>query len=128
MQKGQSVITGIRLEFEGGRTALASLPDIQAALQRTGTGVWPLPLDNAPDDVQRLLGQTTLTNDETTRLRAYFLMSRERLLEVISASGRPPNVLSGGELETGRQAVASCPYELRYFRSPSQDRPRGYPL
>jgi hypothetical protein len=100
MQKGQSVTTGIRLEFEGGRTALTSLPDIQAALQRTGIGVWPLPLDSAPADVQRLLGRTTLTDDETVRLRAYFLMSRERLLEVIAASGRSPNVLSGGELET----------------------------
>jgi hypothetical protein len=100
MQKGQSVTTSIRLEFEGDRTALTTLPEIQAALQRLGCGVWPLRLDNAPDDVRRLLGQTTLTDNETARLRAYFLLSRERLLEIIAASGRAPNVSGGGALET----------------------------
>jgi hypothetical protein len=100
MQKGETVATGIRLEFEGDRAALTTLAEIQAALQSLGIGVWPLRLDDVPDDVRRLLGQMTLTDNETTRLRAYFLLSRERLLEIITASGRLPNVAGGGELET----------------------------
>jgi hypothetical protein len=100
IQKGQTMATGIRLEFEGDRTALIAVPEIQEELQRMGIGVWPLPLDDAPHDVRRLLGQTTLTDDETARLRDHFLLSRERLLEVIAASVRSPNVPGGGALET----------------------------
>jgi hypothetical protein len=92
--------TGIRLEIEGDRAALTTLPEIQAALPRLGIGAWPLRLDDVPDDVRHLLGQMTLTDTETARLRDYFLLSRERLLEIIAASGRSPIVPEGGELET----------------------------
>jgi len=92
--------TGIRLEIEGAGAALSTLPEIQAELNRIGVGVWPLRLDDAPDDIRRLLGQANLTDEETARLRDHFLLSRERLLEIIAASGRTPTVPGGGALET----------------------------
>lgn len=92
--------TGIQLEIEGAGVSLSTLPEIQAELKRIGVGVWPLRLDDVPDDIGRLLGQTSLTDVETARLRDHFLLSRERLLEIIVASGRTPNVPGGGALET----------------------------
>jgi hypothetical protein len=100
MRNTPTMATGIRLEIEGARAPLSTLPEIQAELNRIGVGVWPLRLDDAPDDILRLLSQANLTDDETARLRDHFLLSRERLLEIIAASGRTPNVPGGGALET----------------------------
>jgi len=91
---------GIRLELPDGRPPLKAVADINEALAETGTGVWPLALGNVPAEVRALLGQPTLTDAETERVRAYFLMSRERLLRIIEAAGRQPNVAGGGELDT----------------------------
>ncbi|MGI9259263.1 MAG: hypothetical protein ACR2QQ_10535 [Gammaproteobacteria bacterium] len=95
-----TVSTGIELEIEGTGERLSALPDIQAELSQIGVGVWPLLLEDVPEDLRRLLNQENLTDAETTRLRDYFLLSRERLLEIVAASGRTPNVPGGGALET----------------------------
>ena len=80
--------TGIQLEIEGAGVSLSILPEIQAELKRIGVGVWPLQLDDVPEDIGRLLGQASLTDVETARLRDHFLLSRERLLEIIVGGGR----------------------------------------
>ena len=59
-----------------------------------------LRVTGVPADVQRLLGQPTLTNAEEERLKAHFLLSRERLLDVIGDAGRKPHVEGGGALST----------------------------
>lgn len=92
--------TGIVLEIERTGTSLTTLSEIQDELMRIGIGVWPLPLAEVPADVRQLLRQSNLTDEETALVRNRFLLSRERLLEVIAASGRTPNVPGGGVLET----------------------------
>ena len=92
--------SGIRLEIEGTGRSWTALPEIQSVLHGVGIGVWPLPLAGLPDDIVSLLDRATLTDAETLRLRDHFLLPRERLLEIIAASGRAPNVPGGGALET----------------------------
>jgi hypothetical protein len=91
---------GIRLEFSDGRPALTSLPEANAAMAAVGAGVWPLDLTGEPVDIQHLFRQPTLTDAEEERLKAHFLLSRERLLEVIARAGRKPHVEGGGALST----------------------------
>ena len=91
---------GIELRIEGTGESWDTLSEIQTELRRIGVGVWPLRLDDVPDDVGRLLGEADLTPAETQRLRDHFLLPRERLLELVAASGREPNVAGGGALET----------------------------
>ncbi|HXJ79093.1 MAG TPA: hypothetical protein VMS64_10470 [Candidatus Methylomirabilis sp.] len=90
---------GVRLESADGQI-LTAVTDINAALSKIGAGVWPLDLAGAPDDIRRLLGQPTLTDVETKRVLTQFLLSRERLLEIIGRTGRRPNVPGGGEMAT----------------------------
>lgn len=98
---------GIQLEFSDGQSALTTVSEIHAALAEVGAGVWPLDLRSTPDDVRQLLRRPTLTESDRSRLQEHFLLSRQRLLEIISATGREPNVLGGGELRT---VVASHGY------------------
>lgn len=100
LRRGSTMESGLSYEFENGLTALTSLADIQSELRKIGIGVWPLPLDDAPDGIQGLLGQLSLTEEELIRLRGHFLLSRERLLQIIAESGRTPNIPGGGALET----------------------------
>ena len=65
-----------------------------------GGGVWPLDLSGTPADIRRLLDQPTVTAAEEERLKAYFLLSRERLLQIIGDAGRKPHVPGGGALST----------------------------
>jgi hypothetical protein len=91
---------GIQLEFSDDRRPLTAVAAINAALSEIGTGVWPLDLRGAPDDIRQLLTQLTLTDAEVERLRTHFLLPRQRLLEIIAAVGREPNVPGGGALTT----------------------------
>lgn len=91
---------GIRLEFSDQRPPLTAVTEINAVLAEIGSGVWPLDLSGTPDNIQQLLKQNTLTEAEAERVRTHFLLPRERLLEVIVAAGRQPNVPGGGELTT----------------------------
>lgn len=91
---------GIQLEFSDDRLSLTTVVAINAALSEIGTGVWPLDLRGAPDDIRQLLMQPTLTDAEAERLRTHFLLPRRRLLEIMAAAGREPNVPGGGALTT----------------------------
>ena len=91
---------GISLELKpSGRTVLGA-EAANEALATFGTGLWPIDLTAASDDVRVLLSRPKLTSAEVAIVREAFLLPRERLLEVIVASGREPSVPDGGELST----------------------------
>jgi len=90
----------VQLEFPDGRPPLTAASDVNTALAEVGAGVWRLDLTGARDNVRELLTRHTVTDEDTERLRANFLLPRERLLEIIAAAGRTPNVEGGGELST----------------------------
>src|SRR5262249_31529702 len=81
-----------------GRPALISLSHVNAAMAEVGAHVWPLDLTGVPADVRRLLEQPTLTTAEEERIKAHFLLPRERLLEILRGAGRKPHVDGGGAL------------------------------
>jgi hypothetical protein len=91
---------GVRLEFSDGRAPLTSVADVNHAMVDVGSRVWPLDLHGAPSEVRRLLMQAALTEAEAERVKAHFLLPRQRLLEVIEGAGRKPHVPGGGELTT----------------------------
>jgi hypothetical protein len=100
---------GIRLEFSGDRPPLSSLAEINDVLVEIGSRLWPLDLTGEPKDIQKLIVQPTLSKQDAECLKAHFLLSRERLLEVIQAAGRKPHVPGGGEL-----ATFVSPYDYSY--------------
>ena len=51
MEDSLTTSTGIQLEIEGSGVSLSTLPEIQAELKRIGVGVWPLGLDDVPEDI-----------------------------------------------------------------------------
>jgi hypothetical protein len=100
---------GIRLEFSDGRQPVTTLPEINKALAEIGSRIWPLDLRSEPDEIRKLLGQPTLTKGGSDRLLNRFLLSRERLLEIITSAGREPHVPGGGALTT-----LVLPYNYKY--------------
>lgn len=90
----------VRLEFANGRPATSDPDEINATLHPIGFGVWPLDLTSAPAAIAQLLTQATLTDDEVAAVEGQFLLGCERLLEIIAAAGRTPQVPGGGEMST----------------------------
>ncbi len=91
---------GLLLEFSRRKTSLTAIEAINDAMAEIGSRVWPLDLINIPEDIRLLLIKPSLENDETERVKGYFLLPRSRLLEIIEHAGRKPNVPGGGELST----------------------------
>ena len=91
--------TGIRLEREGAVLA-ETFEELNAVLSEDGIRAWPADLSGAPADVRGLLNKGTLTESETEHVKAHFLLSRERLLEVIADAGRQPHLPDGGALSS----------------------------
>jgi hypothetical protein len=100
---------GIRLEFSDDRQPLTAVPEINKALAEIGSRIGPLDLGNEPDEIRKLLKQPTLTKEESDRLLNHFLLSRDRLLKVITGAGREPHVPGGGALTT-----LMLPYNYKY--------------
>ncbi|NIW24917.1 MAG: hypothetical protein GWN29_10305, partial [Gammaproteobacteria bacterium] len=92
--------TGLRLMIESTDMSWTAVDDVQEQLRQIGIGVWPLDLRDVPADIRGLLAEENLTDEETARARDHFLLSRERLLELVAESGRTPNVPGGGAMET----------------------------
>ncbi len=90
----------IRLEFSDGRSPPKDFDSVNEALAKYGARIWPLDLKAAPEPIRALLDRVTLTTDESARVRGHFLLSRERLLQLIGEAGRKPQVPGGGELST----------------------------
>lgn len=91
---------GIRLEFSSGRPPVTDLADINEALGPVGSRIWPLELRSAPIAVQQMLNQPTLNDAEVASVREHFLLSRERMLEIIAEAGRTAQAPGGGEMST----------------------------
>jgi hypothetical protein len=81
---------GIRLEFVSGRPVITDLAEINETLHPVGFRAWPLDLGAAPAAIRDILARPTLTDEEAASVQQQFLLSRERLLEIIQAAGRTP--------------------------------------
>jgi hypothetical protein len=90
----------VRLVFASGRSTLTAPEAINDTLRPIGFGVWPLDVGAAPSDIGELLTRPTLSDDQNAAVREHFLLSRERLLEIIRDAGREPQVAGGGEMTT----------------------------
>ena len=112
--------TGLQLEYEDSPRSAATVDEVNAAMAPYGCRVWPLDLSAVPADIRTLLDQKTLSEEEDSRLRNHFFMSRERLLELISEAGRNPQVPGGGEMST-RDATHDIQYPELYLVAPGID-------
>jgi hypothetical protein len=90
--------TSLILEFSDGRPAATALDMVNAGLAPFGSRVWPRDLAGVPEDVRQLLAQPRLSKPEANRLKAQFLLPRERLLQPIAEAGGAPQVPGGGSL------------------------------
>lgn len=79
---------------------LTELEAVNAYLLPQGIQFWPLDLANLPGPVRAALDRDKMSEQEAALIKAFFLLSRERLLELIAACGREPHVSGGGALET----------------------------
>jgi hypothetical protein len=91
---------GLRLEIAGARGPLTALAAVNDALAAVGTRLWSLDLGMAPAPLRALIDQPRLSGDQAARIKARFLLSRSRVLELIADAGRTPHVAGGGALET----------------------------
>ena len=93
-------VDGISLQFSDGRAAPDTLETINDELRTIGAGFWPLDLRDRPADILALLAKPLLDAAEAERVKAQFLLPRERLLQVVARAGRTPAVEGGGALTT----------------------------
>lgn len=92
--------TGLRLMHSADQAVEVDPAEINLALAPYGSRIWSLDLSDSPDNVRQLLDRVTLDVAESTRVQNHFLLSRERLLEIIDEAGRTPQVEGGGEMST----------------------------
>ncbi len=116
----QSTAGDLRLEFADGRPSVTSVDEINEALGHVGARIWPIELRSAPIAVQQALNQPTLDDAEVTAVQDHFLLSRERLLEIISEAGRTPQVPGGGEMSTF-DSTNGVAYPQLYIVEPGVD-------
>jgi hypothetical protein len=90
----------IELKQRGARTSLTDLDEINRILSQIGSRVWLLKLSGNDARILDLLSKDTLTGDEIDQVKVQFLLSRERLVDVIREAGREPHVPGGGALHT----------------------------
>jgi len=90
----------LHLEFSNDRAPLTDLDAINRAVAEYGARLWPIDLGAAPKTIHKLLAQQALTPAESAQVRDHFLLSRQRLLQLIAEAGRKPQVPGGGELTT----------------------------
>lgn len=91
---------GIKIKVADEVPVSLSVADSNEALSAWGIRLWPMDLSHVSDEIQTLLHQEDLTENEIERVKAHFLLSRERLVELISAARKQPHVPGGGELRT----------------------------
>ncbi|MEM9658493.1 MAG: hypothetical protein AAF961_09040 [Planctomycetota bacterium] len=92
--------SGIRLERESGGGDLTTLSEINAALAPIGTRIWRHDWSQLPNDLKAFLADPDPSEERVAGALPRFLLPRERLLELIAETGRPPHVPGGGELTT----------------------------
>lgn len=99
---------------------------VNAALAGTGIWVAPRPLHNLPSEITALLAKPVLSPTENHQLKAHFLLSRERCLEVIAAAGRTPKVPGGGAMEAYCETL-NVQYPQLWVIDTESDRSAFYP-
>lgn len=92
--------TGILLESDGAGPDLDSVEEINAVLAQVGARIWTHDLSDLPGDLKDFLADPDPSPERVEAVKPRFLLSRERLLEIIAAAGRKPSVPGGGELVT----------------------------
>lgn len=91
---------GIKIKIADNVPVSQSIADSNEVLRAWGIRIWPIDLSPVPGDIRTLLQQSDLTENDEERIKAHFLLSRERLVEMISAARKQPHVPDGGELTT----------------------------
>ena len=86
---------GLLLEYADGRKPITALIEIQKILNRFGTGLWPINLQNTPQELKHLLKNTVLSDAESDKIQKYFQLSKEDLVKTITDAGRKPHLLEG---------------------------------
>ena len=89
----------IRLECEG-KPDLHSVDEINAVLAPVFARVWRHDLSGLSDDLKAFLADPDPSAERVAEVKPKFLLSRERLLEIVAETGREPHVPGGGELTT----------------------------
>jgi hypothetical protein len=108
---------GVRLVHSSERPAVTDPVEMNLALAPYGSRICSLDLSKPPDDIRQLLNRVTLDSTESTRVRDHYLLSRERLLELIDEAGRTPQVPGGGEMST-LDLTHNVPYPELYIVVP----------
>jgi hypothetical protein len=94
------VESGIRLERDGERGHLYSLERVNAELAPIGARIWAQEWSGLSDDLRDFIADLDPSPERVAEVLPYFLLPRERLLEIIDQAGREPHVPGGGELVT----------------------------
>lgn len=96
----EEVSSNLRLSFPGQDQTLTELEAINATLRGVGSEIWPLETGAAPEEICALLETPSLDKLQSQRVMDYFLLPRERLLDIVVAAGRTPRTERGGSLTT----------------------------
>lgn len=112
--------SGIRLEFPDGRADLTSLDQVNATLAPVHTRFWRQDLSNLSPDLKEFLADADPSPERVAEVKPQFLLSRERLLALIAATGREPHVPGGGELITVDETHGAT-YPQLYVARPGVD-------
>ena len=91
---------GLCLELPGGPAPITDIDQINDALHKVGSRVWPLDIGSRPQVIRTLLRQPSLSAADKQAIMEAFLLPRERILDVIAEAGRQPQVPGGGAMVT----------------------------
>ena len=92
--------TGIRLESDVRPVAPCALDDINAVLAPIGARIWHHDWSGLSVELKAFAADPCPSPERAAEVLPHFLLSRERMLEIIAAAGREPHVAGGGELTT----------------------------
>lgn len=99
---------------------LTDLDAINEALLPSGTRLWWRDLSSEPTDVRELLANPQPDAVEQARLLDHFLLSRDRILDIVRAAGRTPETPDGGSMST-LDATHDVQYPQLYLVEPGVD-------
>ena len=116
----QDYETGVRLEYSDKRPSTTDLSEINHAIAPFRSRLLPLNLRRPPEDIRQLLNRDSLNSAESKRILEHFLLSRDRLLEIVHEAGRTPRVPGGGEMST-HDLTHDITYPQLYVVAPGVD-------
>lgn len=90
----------LRLWLPDQKRAVTARDEINSALRDLGSAIWPLEVSSAPEDIREFLAAPSLDEVQSQHVADHFLLPRERLIELVGAAGRTPEIAGGGFLST----------------------------